>query len=247
MSDTLLSAVTATGAGSAVATRGVKSLRVHVYSAAGASATVLIQISVDGSAWNTVATISNPGTGGELWVGPAAEYVRANVSARSSGTITAVSSTSDDERSQWVSAAPASSSVTSGGLIKYAWTTAEVVALGAGLTGDITIGSVPAKSIIRDAYVVITEAGAGTATLTVALGGTATAYTDLIVASDAKAAANTIYGNASGERGTSNTGYDLRSYTAATTLKLHFIATTNNLDQCSAGTGVAYVLYETLP
>lgn len=119
----------------------------------------------------------------------------------------------------------------------FTWTNAQVVALGAALTGDITVATLPAKTVVNNAYVVITGQGAGTATLTVACGRTGAAYIDYIVASDAKAAANTVYGDASAERGTNLVMYDLPSYTATTDVKCHFISTVQNLDQTTGSTG----------
>lgn len=119
----------------------------------------------------------------------------------------------------------------------YTWTNAQVVALGAALTGDITVATLPAKTSIRNAYVVITGQGAGVTTLTVAVGRTTALFIDYIVASDAKAAAGAIYGDASAERGTNLTGYDLPSYSTTTAVKAHFISTVQNLDQTTGSTG----------
>ncbi len=130
---------------------------------------------------------------------------------------------------------------------RYDWTNAMVVALGANLTGDITIATLPAKTIVTNVYYVITGAATGPATLTGAVGRTSAAYIDYIVASDLKAVANTVYGDASGERGTNLTGYDLPSFTATTDVKMHFVATVANLDQTVGSTGSVYIETMTLP
>lgn len=119
----------------------------------------------------------------------------------------------------------------------YTWTNAQVVALGAALTGDIGVATLPAKTVVVNAYVVITGQGAGATTFTVSCGRTSASYIDYIVASDAKAAANTVYGDASAERGTNLTGYDLPSYTGTTTINCHFVTTVQNLDQVTGSTG----------
>ena len=107
----------------------------------------------------------------------------------------------------------------------YTWSNAQLVtALGGGTTGDIKVATLPAKTQVNDALVVITGAASGPPSLTVACGRTSAAYIDYIVASDAEAAANTVYGDASGERGTNLTGYDLPSYTGTTDVYCHFIA-----------------------
>ena len=86
---TVLSAVTSTGASSAVDTGNAKYVRVHVYSAAGSSCTVKVQQSLDNSVWYDVATITDPSATGELWSVASVAYTRVNVTARASGTISA--------------------------------------------------------------------------------------------------------------------------------------------------------------
>lgn len=127
------------------------------------------------------------------------------------------------------------------------WTNAQVVALGATTAGDIAFGTLPAKTTVRNAYVVITGAAVGPATVTVSLGRTAASYIDYIVASDAKAAANTVYGDASGERGTNLTGYDLPSYTGTTVVNAHFVSTGANLSTVTGSAGTVCLTTERLP
>lgn len=136
---------------------------------------------------------------------------------------------------------------------RYDWTNAMVVALGAGLTGDVTVCTLPAKTVVTNAYIVITGQGAGVTTLTVALGRTSAAYIDYIPVSDAKVAANTVYGNTIATKGAKLGGTgatqndDLASYTGTTAVKLHFISTVENLDQTTGSTGAVYLETMTLP
>lgn len=124
------------------------------------------------------------------------------------------------------------------------WTNANVTALGATTAGDISFGTLPANFIVRNAYIKITGAAAGPATVTVSLGRTSASYIDYIVASDAKAAANTVYGDASAERGTNLTGYDLPSPTGTTAVNAHFISTGANLSTVTGSTGTVCVFTE---
>jgi hypothetical protein len=136
------------------------------------------------------------------------------------------------------------------GVYKRTWTNAEVQALGANLTGDIKVATLPAKTIVRNAYVVIDSQASVVDTLTVAMGRTSAAYIDYIVASNAMVAANTVYGDGTPERGTNLTGYDIPSYTAAVDVYLHFIATSaggKKLADVLGCTGTIYLLTETLP
>ena len=139
----------------------------------------------------------------------------------------------------------------SGGLIhSYTWTNAQVAAL-AGTAGDITVATLPAKTQVRNAYVVITGQAAGPTTVTVscgdAIGGTP--FINYIVASDAKAAANTVYGDAVAERGTSLDVefYYLPSYTATTLVTCHFISTGANLSTVTGSTGRVILETSVLP
>jgi hypothetical protein len=98
---------------------------------------------------------------------------------------------------------------------------------------------------------VIALSGSGTltggedlSTLTVSCGRTGAAYIDWIVASNAKAAANTIYGDGAAERG-ALLGFDLPSYTGTTVVKCQFISTGTNLANVVSSTG-ALVLTTTL-
>jgi hypothetical protein len=117
------------------------------------------------------------------------------------------------------------------------WTNADVVALGAVMTGSIIIATLPAKTVVTNAYVVIGTAGGGTTTLTVSVGRTSAAYLDYIKVSNAQAAANTVYGAAVGDRGTNLTGYDLPSWTATTPVYVQFISTVANLNSVTTSTG----------
>lgn len=122
----------------------------------------------------------------------------------------------------------------------YSWTNAMVVALG-GASGDLGMVTLPAKTQVNNAYVVIDTAATQAATLTVSCGDAVggTPFINWIVASDAKAAANTVYGDAVGERGTSidTEFYYLPSYTATTLVTCHFIIGAGTLADVTAFTG----------
>lgn len=127
------------------------------------------------------------------------------------------------------------------------WTSTQVAALGAVLTGDLTMFTLPAKTVVKNAYIRITASAVGCATLTVSLGRTGATYLDYLGNGDAKAAPGTVYGDAAGERGANLTGYDLPSWTATTAVKAHFIATVNNLNALTAGGGTICIETLTLP
>lgn len=127
----------------------------------------------------------------------------------------------------------------------YSWSNAQVAALGATTTGDISVATLPAKTRITRSLVIITGQAAGTTTLTVSVGRTSASYIDYVVASDAKVAANTVYGDADAEIGTglySVSGDDHRiddlpSWTATTTVNAHFTSTGANLSAVTGSTG----------
>lgn len=129
----------------------------------------------------------------------------------------------------------------------YTWTNAQVVALGAVNAGDITVATLPAKTVVENVYTIIVTPDSSANNLTVACGRTGASFIDYIVASDAKAAANTVYGDASGERGTNLTGYDLPSYTSTTTVTCHFIKTTTTLNTVVGSTGRVILVTTLVP
>jgi hypothetical protein len=127
------------------------------------------------------------------------------------------------------------------------WTNAMVVALGAATTGDITVATLPAKEKVRDVLVVVNTSCTITGTLVVSVGRTGAAYDDYIVDSDLEAAANTMYGNDTAERGTNLTGYDVPSWTGTTNVVAHFESSGNNLDTVTTCTGSVYLTTELMP
>ena len=129
---------------------------------------------------------------------------------------------------------------------RFDWTNAMVTALGAIAAGNIGICTIPAKTVVKNIWIVITGASTGTTTLTVSV-GRAAGQIDYIVAKDAKAAANTIYGAVAGDRGTNLTGYDLASATAATNIFALFTSTGGNLSASLGSSGSIYVETMTLP
>jgi len=130
---------------------------------------------------------------------------------------------------------------------RFDWTNAMIVALGANLTGDITVCTLPAKTVVKRVWAVITGQAAGPTTLTMAIGRTGALCIDYLIAVTIKAAANTIYGAVAGDLGTNLTGYDLPSYTGTTAVKAHFIATVSNLDQTTGSSGSIYIETMVLP
>lgn len=140
----------------------------------------------------------------------------------------------------------------------YSWTNAMVTALGASLTGDINVATLPAKTRVDSALVVIDTAAGGVTTLTVscgdAIGGTP--FTNYIVASDAKAAANTVYGDLISGAETGASLFDattkwrnnyVPSYTSTTLVTCHFISTGTNLNTVTTSTGHVILTTTLLP
>jgi hypothetical protein len=85
-----LDQVTTTGASATVDTFSHRLLRAQVWSAAGSVATVTVDMRSNPSApWFTVVTITNPSASGEYWSVPRGYQMRVNVSAWTSGTISA--------------------------------------------------------------------------------------------------------------------------------------------------------------
>ena len=201
----------------------------------------------NGSASNPSYSFSNfTSTGITVGSGPIL-YLQVNAA-----TAMSLSSSSAFLNGQGMTAGTMTNSV-AGDLVRvvhrFDWTNAMVVALGAVLSGNIAICSTPGtgKTVITNAYVVITTPSAGTTTMTVSVGRTGAAYIDYITAQNAQAAANTVYGGAAGHRGANLTGYDLPSWTSATTIYAQFVSTVQNLSAQTAGAGSIYIETMILP
>lgn len=145
------------------------------------------------------------------------------------------------------------------GIAKFTWTNAMVTAIGATTAGDVSVCTLPAKTVIKRCWVAINTAGAGTTTLTVAIGRGGGANNDYVLAKDAKAAANTVYGALDSEIGSNllTTGAvdstatarkdDMPSFTGTTTINAHFISTGANLSAVTTSTGTVYIEYFIFP
>lgn len=139
----------------------------------------------------------------------------------------------------------------------YSWTNAMVVAAGDTITTfDVTVATLPAKTVVKKAYLVVSTAGTnmGGATLTATL-GTDAEFDNYLVSSNLLAAANTVYGDADAEVGSSLPGGGLHvehlpSWTATTAVKVRFGtdgAGGKDLADVLTCTGAVYLLTETLP
>lgn len=221
-----------------------KACFVHVYSASTSTATVVIEQSLDGNNWATVATISNPTSGGELWKGPSLPLTRARISAYTAGTITVSCDFANIDVSTW-SLVAGTNAAANFGLIKYDWTNSTITAGAGGTSIDVTIGTLPAKSQVLSVYAILAgQATFAAGTLTLGVGRTATAYVDLLVASDLKAVAATIYGNAAAERATDAA---IQYLASQTTVKAQFLAGAGDLTNVTGSSGTIYLLYVTYP
>ena len=137
---------------------------------------------------------------------------------------------------------------------KFAWTNAMIAACGAGTTCDIAVGTLPAKTLVKRAFIVVSTAATGPATLTMSVGRTAADYVDFVLAGSIEAVANTVYGDIQGEVGASLLGtagvglFDaLPSYTATTLVNAHLISTVADVNTTLSSTGLVFLETELLP
>ena len=135
---------------------------------------------------------------------------------------------------------------------RYDWTNAMIVALGASPTGDITVCTLPAKTRVVSALIVVNTAATFADTLVASLGRTGANYDDYVLDCDIKAAANTVYGDVVAEQGANLyngtcTLRDLPSWTGTTAIKLHIDGNATNLSGVTTSTGSVYLETETLP
>lgn len=246
---TLLPAVTTTTTGSAYSFANSAGAQVHFYSAAGSSASIVLSGGMTSTGpWYTLATVTNPSAIGECYEGVAWPYLRA-VDTHSSGTVSVKAKALTASPGAWAPCvATASSSTTTRGFLKYSWTNAQIVVGGTGGTSyNLPIGTLPAKSRVVATYLTVeTQATFAAGTLTGSVGVAGTAYADWIVASDLKAAAATVYGDAAAERGATNIDGQLY-YATAKSIYLQVLAGAGDLANVTASTGTVTVEYVTYP
>lgn len=120
-------------------------------------------------------------------------------------------------------------------------TYANANALGAVASGNVTICTLPALTVVRDLHLYISVTASGVGTLTGSVGVTGADYTDMLTAFDLKSAQNTIWGNTNTDRGANLSGYYLPSVSGTTDIKMHLEATGGNLNAVT-GLVVYYVL-----
>lgn len=157
----------------------------------------------------------------------------AGVAALTAGTLTVVKSA--QVRTAWH---------------EFAWTNAMVVAA-AGTSNKINVCTLPAKTLVHRCLIVIGTAATQGATLTVSA-GTAADTGGYVFASNAKAAANTVYGDAAGDIGAlllvaDHTTDDLASYTTTTVVQIEFVIGAGTLADVTASTGRVILFTAALP
>lgn len=140
----------------------------------------------------------------------------------------------------------AAASVPHYGIIKRAWTNAEVVTAGGGATtANLSVGKLPANSRVIAAYMVNdTQATFAAGTLTGSVGVAGTDYVDWVKAGSLKATAATVYGDASAELGT---GVGILYYPTAKDIYLQILGGAGDLANVTTCTGTVYIEYVTLP
>ena len=133
-------------------------------------------------------------------------------------------------------------------LHKFSWTNAMVVAA-ASSSNKIDVATLPSKTVVHGCWVVIGTAATQAATLTVQAG--TSADTDgYVVASNAKAAANTFYGDATAEQGVllfSTNHLHPVNYTATTLVQIEFVIGAGTLADVVASTGTVFLDVSILP
>lgn len=133
--------------------------------------------------------------------------------------------------------------------VSYKWANAQVVACGAVTSCNKTVATLPARTIVKHALLIVTGQGAGTTTLTGSVGRVSSTYVDYVPASSLKAAASTIYGDASGEEGAGLGSFvgDVLSLSATTDVILQFVSTGANLSSVTGSTGEVQLYIQSLP
>lgn len=122
----------------------------------------------------------------------------------------------------------------------------------AAVTEDLTIVTLPARAVLMSALLVVNVAESTATALTLSLGSAAANYDQIITDSNAKAAANTVYGDDDAERSgdlpdADVLGYKLYSYTATQDITLHVDAGAENVTAAAEGFYDIHLTYMVLP
>lgn len=134
-------------------------------------------------------------------------------------------------------------------LHQFSWTNAMIVALGANLTGDIAICTLPAKTVVTNIWVRRTGQATGPTTLTGSIGVVSAAYDDYLDPIDLMAAVGTN-GFDGGGAGRAFDQPSLPSVAGTTVVKMHLIATdvaANTLADVLACAGEVFIETVQLP
>lgn len=116
---------------------------------------------------------------------------------------------------------------------------------------DITLVTLPAKAQLMSLYMVSVTPATFSDTYTLSV-GSSSPYDQIILDSDGKAAANTVYGDSDLERGADLPDADhmaskLYSYTSTQVITVRADGNATNLDQASAGEWRFILVYTVLP
>lgn len=137
---------------------------------------------------------------------------------------------------------------------KLDWTNAMLAACGAGATCDLTVVTLPAKTRVERALLVVATAATHASTLTMSI-GTAAGGTQYVLAGDIKAAANTVYGDAQNGAETGASLFSatdkwldhIPSWTATQAINARITAGAGNVNSVTTSTGSVYLLLERIP
>lgn len=132
---------------------------------------------------------------------------------------------------------------------KFSWTNNMIVGLGATDNGTLVVTSLPPKTLVKRAYIVITGQEQNLTTLDVAMGRTGASYDDYVKAVDGQAAAGTVYGSDIATNLGANLEEfvgDLPSMTSSTDVKIRFESTGGDLDEAVGSSGDIYLETVTL-
>ena len=130
---------------------------------------------------------------------------------------------------------------------RYDWTNAMVTGAGA-TTGpwDVTVCTLPARTRVVNAYFALKTQAAGTTTLTGSL-GIGGAFDNLVLDSNLKAVADTVYGDTVAESGVDGNAKYIPNWPGTITIKMRFESTVENLNAVTTCTGTVILTLETAP
>lgn len=123
---------------------------------------------------------------------------------------------------------------------RYDWNNSNIANLGAVTSANVKICTLPARTIVTNAVMILTTGASGALTIAASIGSIGPNYTNLLGSSSLKAADGTVYGLPPASA-------DLLALSVPTDVYLRVVSTVGNLNITTGSSGTIYLETAVLP